>query len=313
MTELVVFDRLEQFEVDYKPSEISIKNEDDFAAMVEATAAQYESFVYRDDNVAEAKKDVAKLRKIAKRINDERLAVSQSYKEPLTAFESKMNKYKGRLEEVANSLNVNVSAYEDEQRLQRQSKINLLIDEMLESHNLDVDDLAKLEIPSSWTTAGAFTKKGEPTKKTVEEVHGKLGFIALEKQRIAEAKSAVRDFAELSGLDPYAWESLIDQGLQTGEVIERIKQAVEQKKADEAEREHQRVAQEEYNAAMEELRKRSQEKVGNVVIDGSTGEIVHAVETDEIMTFTLEISGPKSKLHMLNQFMTEQGIAFKKV
>jgi len=53
-----------------------------------------------------------------------------------------------------------------------------------------------------------------------------------------------------------------------------------------------------------------------MIIDGSTGEIVEPVEkqeTDEVMTFTLEISGPKSKLHMLNQFMTEQGITFKKV
>ena len=316
MSELVVLDQLEQFKVDYKPSEISIENEEAFAAMVETTAAQYESFVYGDDNVAEAKKDVAKLRKIAKRINDERLTVSRAYKEPLTVFEATMNKYKGRLEEVANNINVNVSAYENEQKLIRQSKINVLIDEMLESHNLDIDDLAKLEIPSSWTTAGAFTKKGEPTKKIVEEVHGKLGYIALEKQRIAEAKNAVKDFATLSGLDPYAWENLIDQGLTSAEVIERIKQAVEQKKADEAEKERQRIAKEEYDAAMEELRKRSQEQVGNTVIDGSTGEIVTHIEqkeTDEVMTFTLNITGPKSKLYELNRYMTEQGLTFQKI
>ncbi|MCD5029084.1 DUF1351 domain-containing protein [Enterococcus asini] len=307
---------LEKFEVDYQPSTIEIKNESALAEMVESTATYYESLVFTDDNIPEAKKARADLNKIATLLDDQRKAVKRSYNEPLKSFEDKIKAYSNRIKSVGDGIKESIDEYESEQVRIRMGKINQLVDEMLDSHQLVPTDLAQLEIPKSWYTQSAFTKKGEPTKKTVEEVHGKLGFIALEKKRIAEAKSAVRDFAELSGLDPYAWENLIDQGLSSGEAIDRIKQAVEQKKADEAERERQRIAKAEYDAAMEEVRKRSQEQVGNVIIDGSTGEIVEPVEkqeTDEVMTFTLEISGPKSKLHMLNQFMTEQGITFKKV
>ena len=307
---------LEKFEVDYQPSTIEIKNESALAEIVESTAKYYESLVFTDDNIPEAKKARADLNKIATLLDDQRKTVKTGYNEPLKSFEDKIKAYSNRIKSVGDSIKESIDEYETEQVRIRMGKINQLIDEMLDSHQLVPTDLAKLEIPKSWYTQSAFTKKGEPTKKTVEEVHGKLGFIALEKQRIAEAKSAVRDFAEVSGLDPYAWENLIDQGLSSGEVIDRIKQAVEQKKADEAEKERQRIAKDEYDAAMEEVRKRSQEQVGNVIIDGSTGEIVEPVEkqeTDEVMTFTLEISGPKSKLHLLNQFMTEQGITFKKV
>lgn len=307
---------LEKFEVDYQPSTIEIKNESALAEMVESTATYYESLVFTDDNIPEAKKARADLNKIATLLDDQRKAVKRSYNEPLKSFEDKIKAYSNRIKSVGDGIKESIDEYESEQVRIRMGKINQLVDEMLDSHQLVPTDLAQLEIPKSWYTQSAFTKKGEPTKKTVEEVHGKLGYIALEKKRIAEAKSAVRDFAELSGLDPYAWENLIDQGLSSGEVIDRIKQAVEQKKADEAERERQRIAKAEYDAAMEEVRKRSQEQVGNVIIDGSTGEIVEPVEkqeTDEVMTFTLEISGPKSKLHLLNQFMTEQGITFKKV
>ena len=307
---------LEKFEVDYQPSTIEIKNESALAEMVESTATYYESLVFTDDNIPEAKKARADLNKIATLLDDQRKTVKRGYNEPLKSFEDKIKAYSNRIKSVGDGIKESIDEYEAEQVRIRMGKINQLVDEMLDSHQLVPTDLAQLEIPKSWYTQSAFTKKGEPTKKTVEEVHGKLGYIALEKKRIAEAKSAVRDFAELSGLDPYAWENLIDQGLSSGEVIDRIKQAVEQKKADEAERERQRIAKAEYDAAMEEVRKRSQEQVGNVIIDGSTGEIVEPVEkqeTDEVMTFTLEISGPKSKLHMLNQFMTEQGITFKKV
>ena len=307
---------LEKFEVDYQPSTIEIKNESALAEMVESTATYYESLVFTDDNIPEAKKARADLNKIATLLDDQRKTVKRGYNEPLKSFEDKIKSYSNRIKSVGDSIKESIDEYEAEQVRIRMAKINKLIDEMLDSHQLVPTDLAKLEIPKSWYTQSAFTKKGEPAKKTIEEVHGKLGFIALEKQRILEAKSAVRDFAELSGLDPYAWENLIDQGLSSGEVIDRIKQAVEQKKADEAEKERQRIAKAEYDAAMEEVRKRSQEQVGNVIIDGSTGEIVEPVEkqeTDEVMTFTLEISGPKSKLHLLNQFMTEQGITFKKV
>lgn len=307
---------LEKFEVDYQPSTIEIKNESALAEMVESTAKYYESLVFTDDNIPEAKKARADLNKIAALLDDQRKTVKRGYNEPLKSFEDKIKAYSNRIKSVGDGIKESIDEYEAEQVRIRMGKINQLIDEMLDSHQLVPTDLAQLEIPKSWYTQSAFTKKGEPTKKTVEEVHGKLGYIALEKKRIAEAKSAVRDFAELSSLDPYAWENLIDQGLSSGEVIDRIKQAVEQKKADEAERERQRIAKAEYDAAMEEVRKRSQEQVGNVIIDGSTGEIVEPVEkqeTDEVMTFTLEISGPKSKLHLLNQFMTEQGITFKKV
>lgn len=307
---------LEKFEVDYQPSTIEIKNESALAEMVESTATYYESLVFTDDNIPEAKKARADLNKIATLLDDQRKTVKRSYNEPLKSFEDKIKAYSNRIKSVGDGIKESIDEYEAEQVRIRMGKINQLVDEMLDSHQLVPTDLAQLEIPKSWYTQSAFTKKGEPTKKTVEEVHGKLGYIALEKKRIAEAKSAVRDFAELSGLDPYAWENLIDQGLSSGEVIDRIKQAVEQKKADEAEKERQRIAKAEYDAAMEEVRKRSQEQVGNVIIDGSTGEIVEPVEkqeTDEVMTFTLEISGPKSKLHLLNQFMTDQGITFKKV
>lgn len=307
---------LEKFEVDYQPSTIEIKNESALAEMVESTAKYYESLVFTDDNIPEAKKARADLNKIATLLDDQRKTVKRGYNEPLKFFEDKIKAYSNRIKSVGDGIKESIDEYEAEQVRIRMGKINQLVDEMLDSHQLVPTDLAQLEIPKSWYTQSAFTKKGEPTKKTVEEVHGKLGYIALEKKRIGEAKSAVRDFAELSGLDPYAWENLIDQGLSSGEVIDRIKQAVDQKKADEAEKERQRIAKAEYDAAMEEARKRSQEQVGNVIIDGSTGEIVEPVEkqeTDEVMTFTLEISGFKSKLHMLNQFMTEQGITFKKV
>lgn len=307
---------LEKFEVDYQPSTIEIKNESALAEMVESTAKYYESLVFTDDNIPEAKKARADLNKIATLLDDQRKTVKRGYNEPLKSFEDKIKAYSNRIKSVGDGIKESIDEYEAEQVRIRMGKINQLVDEMLDSHQLVPTDLAQLEIPKSWYTQSAFTKKGEPTKKTVEEVHGKLGYIALEKKRIAEAKSAVRDFAELSGLDPYAWENLIDQGLSSGEVIDRIKQAVEQKKADEAEKERQRIAKAEYDAAMKKIRQDSQQQVGDHTVDIETGELIPDFEKEPekpLMTFTLEVTGTFEALSEMNDFMKSNGISYRKV
>ena len=306
-----------KFEVAYEPSTIEIKNEAYLKQLVDEIVKKYGVLVFSEDNISEAKKTRTELNNYRKLLDDQRKAIKKEYNEPLKAFEEKIKGYVKQIDSVNDEIKDGIADYDFKQMQIRKQKIDDLIAEMLITHDLTGNDIQNLDIDKTLFTQTAFTKKGEPTKKTIEAIHNKLGYISLEKKRITDAKNTVKEFAELSGLEPYAWENLIDQGFSSADVIEKIKQAVEQKEADKAEQERLRIAKEEYDDAILKLEKEQQEERQDRVINVETGEIVessaNSTVCDEVMEFTLRISGPKSKLHALNEYMRKQGIRFEKV
>ena len=302
-----------KFEVAYEPSTIEIKNEDYLKQLVDEIVEKYSVLVFTEDNISEAKKTRSELNNYRKLLDDQRKAVKKEYNEPLKGFEEKIKAYVKQIDSVNDEIKDGIADYELAQTQIRKQKINDLITEMLVTHELTENDIQSLDIDKSLFTQTAFTKKGEPTKKTIEAIHNKLGYISLEKKRIFEAKNTVKEFAEISGLDPYAWEELIDKGLSSSGVIEAIKQAVEKKEAVKAEQERQRIAREEYETAIQKSEKEKQATVQDVVINTETGEIIEPPDEDKVLTFTLEIRGLTSKLFLLKEYMKEQGITYKNV
>lgn len=299
----------------FKPSTIEIQNEENLQQYVDEKLAFYGSLVFAEENMAEAKKSRTELNKIKNMLDDERKKVKSEFQKPLSEFEKKIKKYTSQLEVVIDGIKQDIDSFESKQTAIRLEKLQELISEMMVNHNLTDDDLKDVEIDKSWYNATAFTKKGDPSKKTIESIHNKLGYIELQKQQVLSSKQAVKEFAELSGLDPYAWENLIDRGLTTADVIEKIKQSVEQKRVDLEEKERQRIAKEEYDAAMATLAKEQHSQVNDITIDKETGEVIsEPVETvQNTMTFVLEVTGTYEALALMNEFMKQNDISFRKV
>lgn len=296
--------------VRYTPSEIIIENEDYLAKSVDNLVSLYSSFVFTDDNIPEAKAAKTSLNKVRKILDDQRKEVKKNYNEPLKSFESSIKSYVEKIDQVKNNIDVGIKDFDERERQKREEVLKTTIADMAPNYEILVEEL---EVDPSWANKTNFTKKGEVNSKTIKVIADKMGFIALEKSRIEGDKKTVQTFADLNGLEPYAWENLIVQGHSVNDVLERMKQASEQKKRDEEECARQSAAEKEYQEAMAKLEQEQQHTIGDKIIDQETGEVVEEIIEDEILSFTLEISGPKSKLYELNQYMTEQGIEFKKV
>ncbi|MDT2604243.1 DUF1351 domain-containing protein [Enterococcus dongliensis] len=296
--------------VRYTPSEIIIENEDYLAKSVDNLVSLYSSFVFTDDNIPEAKAAKTSLNKVRKILDDQRKEVKKNYNEPLKSFESSIKSYVEKIDQVKNNIDVGIKDFDERERQKREEVLKTTIADMAPNYEILVEEL---EVDPSWANKTNFTKKGEVNSKTVKIIADKMGFIALEKRRIEGDKKTVQTFADLNGLEPYAWENLIVQGHSVNDVLERMKQASEQKKRDEEERARQSAAEKEYQEAMAKLEQEQQQTIGDKIIDQETGEVVEEIIEDEILKFTLEISGPKSKLYALNQYMTDQGIEFQKV
>lgn len=296
--------------VRYTPSEIIIENEDYLAKSVDNLVSLYSSFVFTDDNIPEAKAAKTSLNKVRKILDDQRKEVKKNYNEPLKSFESSIKSYVEKIDQVKNNIDVGIKDFDERERQKREEVLKTTIADMAPNYEILVEEL---EVDPSWANKTNFTKKGEVNSKTVKIIADKMGFIALEKRRIEGDKKTVQTFADLNGLEPYAWENLIVQGHSVNDVLERMKHASEQKKRDEEERARQSAAEKEYQEAMAKLEQEQQQTIGDKIIDQETGEVVEEIIEDEILKFTLEISGPKSKLYELNQYMTDQGIEFQKV
>ena len=83
----------------------------------------YKCLVYTENQVKDAKKDVANLRKFAKALSDERIRIKKQCLEAYTPFEEKINKLVAMIDEPINLIANQVHDYEEKQKEEKQALI----------------------------------------------------------------------------------------------------------------------------------------------------------------------------------------------
>ncbi|WP_250864637.1 DUF1351 domain-containing protein [Enterococcus faecalis] len=292
-----------QFSVDFKASEITIQNEVQLASIVDSAVEHYSTMIFTDENIPDAKKARADLKKVSDLLENQRKNIKKEYSEPLKKFEDKIKKYTGKINLVRSSIDENIKSYEETERNKRNEKLQEVIAEMSENYGVDINEF---EISDSWLNKTSFTAKGELTKKTIEEIATVMYSVAKEKERIKNDKLIVENYAKAVGLDSFSWVSLIDKGSTAPELIKEIDSAVALKKEQE-ERERSKREHDEAIAALKT------ETINNKTVDTATGEIIteEAPKTSKKQqekTVTLRLTADHQKLVALNNFIINNGI-----
>lgn len=311
-----------QFSVSYTPSKIIIENEDQLESLVNKVVDHYGAFVFSDSNIPEAKEARAQLNKIVKTMEDRRKEIKSEFTKPLDDFEKVMKHYVGQVKEISAGIGEGLTKYEEEQKAIRLEKIQVEMAKLAELFNVEAN---VIEVHSNWLTKASFTAKGEVRPKVIDEIKDKIKIVAMERERVAADKATVTDYAEIAGLDPYAWANMVDQGWSVADIREKIKAAVEDKRVRELEMERARAAEEEYQAAMAELeRSKAVETATGSMVDPETGEVISGAQNmsedmpssntytnnpnDELITATLKLTGTVDQMQALNDFIVERGI-----
>lgn len=97
------------------PGKIS-SNFEELKAGLMAEMAQYETLVYTDENIKDAKADVAGLRKLIKDVDTRRIEVKKACLEPYEAFEAQANELKAIIERPIAMIDEKVKDYEARRR-----------------------------------------------------------------------------------------------------------------------------------------------------------------------------------------------------
>lgn len=83
----------------------------------------YETIVYTDETIKEAKADRANLRKLAKALNDERIRLEKEYMKPFTEFKAQVNEVIGIIDKPVAIIDAQIKRAEEEKKREKEEEI----------------------------------------------------------------------------------------------------------------------------------------------------------------------------------------------
>ena len=129
-----------QFEVLTDLSAVGLQKIDtNFDAVKDALTAQlqpYTTLAVTEDGIADAKKDLAKLRKLRDGINAQKIAVKTEWLRPYTVFEAQAKELMGIVESGIGNIDGQIKAYDEERRAEKQKQIREIFSEATAKHGV---------------------------------------------------------------------------------------------------------------------------------------------------------------------------------
>lgn len=121
------------------PDKISF-NYDEMKSDLISKVEKYQTMVYSDDQIKEAKADKASLNKLKKALNDERIRQEKEYMKPFTEFKAQINEIIKIIDEPIAAIDEQVKLYEERQK---QEKLEIIKSEF---SKIDKPDFLTLEM-----------------------------------------------------------------------------------------------------------------------------------------------------------------------
>ena len=130
--------------------------------------SMYEAIVYTDDNIKIMKEDRAKLNKLKKALNDERIRREKEYMKPFNEFKTKIDELIGIIDKPVSMIGAQLMKYEEDLKVKKGEEIDKLFDSM------GFPDFVELEMlfDRRWFNSSISLKKiGEELKSELNRIN----------------------------------------------------------------------------------------------------------------------------------------------
>ena len=107
------------------PEKISF-NFEELKQELTAKVSMYETLVYTEENIKDAKADRANLNKLKKALNDERIRREKEYMQPFNQFKAQINEIIGIIDKPVAVIDKQVKEYEERQKQEKRTAIEEL-------------------------------------------------------------------------------------------------------------------------------------------------------------------------------------------
>lgn len=169
------------------PEQITF-NYEELKQELQEKVSMYETLVYTDEQIKEAKADRGNLNKLKKALNDERIRREKEYMQPFNDFKAKINEIIGIIDKPVAVIDKQVKAYEDKQKQDKANKIHFMIDESIGEDSM-LDFLEHKQIwNDKWLNATVSMK-------------------SIQEEIIARLEQIKNDLSTLSNLPEFGFEA----------------------------------------------------------------------------------------------------------
>lgn len=104
------------------PAAVSFNYEELKAALIEKVK-DYETLVYGDDQIKQAKSDRAELNKLDKALNDERIRLEKEYMVPFNTFKAQIDELRAIIKKAAATSDNQIKGYEERKKQKKREEI----------------------------------------------------------------------------------------------------------------------------------------------------------------------------------------------
>lgn len=158
----------------YRSPDAILFNYDELKKEVLAKVAEYEKLVYTEDQVQAAKADRAKLNRLKKALNDERIRREKEYMQPFAEFKAQVKELCGIIDKAADSVDQQVKGFEEKKQQEKMDAIR----EYWESCTLPADIELKQVFDLKWLNASVSMKSiQEAIAAKLEQVEKDLAIV----------------------------------------------------------------------------------------------------------------------------------------
>ncbi len=280
------------------PEKISFNYEELKAELTEKVAF-YETLVYTDDQVKDAKADRATLNKLKKTLNDERIRREKEYMQPFNEFKAQVNEIIGIIDKPIAVIDKQVKEFEDQKKVNKQNAIEELF------ATIGFQNFVTLE------------KIWDP-----KWLNSSVSMKSIEEQMRSRMYQIGDDVLTLHNLPEFGFEAteVYKQTLDINKAIKEAQRMAEIAKA-KAEAEAKKKAAEEARKAEEERKAKEIKEEQRVIVPTEPHEqavtppepVQSADSTQERMVVRFEVLLTTEDAYALKEFFKSRSIEFKAI
>ena len=241
----------------------------------------YETLVFDEEQLDEAKKERASINKIVKNVSDYRKSIVAEFKKPIVEFENIAKETEKILKETSEFVDVQVKNFESKEKETRKENAQKIYEANIEELK-DVIPFEKI-FNDKWLNKGTWKEDNTSPliEKEIIEIREKV-------------KSSLKAIEELNSEFELEVKNTFLQNFDLSEAIFKNNQLKEQK---------------------EKLTKAEEQKevIKNEKIENMLKEEIKEDVSDPIFTYTLKITAPLSKQVKLREFLELNNMKFKKI
>ena len=173
-------------------------NFDELKSNLETALADYQNRVYTEDTIDEAKTDRAKLNKLKKAINDERISREKEYMQPFNEFKAQAKELCDMIDTASSGIGEQLDAFEQKRIDEKDTKIESIFAEISSLYPIDFITLEKI-FNEKWYNKGTSDKAiAKEITDIFEKAVNDLAIIKRMPRYAFEAEEAYKDLLDLN-------------------------------------------------------------------------------------------------------------------